>query len=151
MDIIIGADHLGVYMQDKLINYLNEKNINLKKVEINNNGEDDYTDFAFAVSEEVTKNQNSLGILICGNGIGMSIAANKVKGIRCARVLSVDDAFKCKNHNGANIISLSSEVDFELTKKIVDTFINTDKATKDRYMRRITKIINYEEGISNEL
>ena len=76
----------------------------------------------------------------------MSIAANKVKGIRCARVTNVDDAFKCKNHNGANVIALGANLELEETKKIIDTFIVTKPASEERHLRRINKIIQFESG-----
>ena len=97
------------------------------------------------------KDENALGILICGNGVGMSIAANKVKGIRCVRATTTDDAFKGKNHNGANVLSLGANLSKDLAKEIVDTFITTKPASLDRYLRRIEKIIKYESGEYNEL
>lgn len=143
MKIYIGADHLGVKMKDVLVSYLKENNIDVVEVDIMNHPLDNYTDFAFEVGEKVT-GTNNLGILICGNGVGMSIAANKVKGIRCARVLTTEDAFKCKNHNGANIISLSSEVDIQLTKEIVDMFISTEMVSNEKYIKRVNQIKVYE-------
>lgn len=145
MKILIGADHKGCQMQDEVIKYLEEKNYDVQKSSINYDKEDDYTDFAFDICEKI--NEESLGILICGNGIGMAIAANKVKGIRAARILTVEDAFKCKNHNDANVITLSSEVDLDITNEIIETFINTPRATEKRYLRRVTKINDYEGNI----
>ncbi len=141
--IYIAADHLGVEMKKEIIDYLQENSIEILEIGLDNNDTDDYTDFAFKLGELVV-NTNSLGILICGNGIGMSIAANKVKGIRCARILSVDDAFKCKNHNGSNVVSLSSETEIDLVKEMIDTFIVTKSPSEERYLRRIEKMNNYE-------
>ncbi len=141
--VYIAADHLGVNVKESLISYLKENEINIQDIGLENNDLDDYPDFAFKLGELVNEN-NALGILICGNGIGMSIAANKVKGIRCARVLSVDDAFKCKNHNGANVISISSESDINLIKDMVDMFIATKDPSEPRYLKRINKMNNYE-------
>lgn len=149
MKIFIGADHLGENAMNKIIEYLRINNIEVIPSKIANNSQDDYPDFAFEVGENV-KTTDNLGILICGNGIGISIAANKVQGIRCARVLTKEDAYKCKNHNAANIIALSSEVDIELNKVITKTFIETPNATESRFLRRVDKISNYE-GKNNEL
>ena len=150
MKIFIAADHRGIKEKKELIRFLTEKNLNV--VEIGNNNEfDDYTDFAFSLCEEVIKNSEDVGILICGNGIGMSIAANKVKGIRCARVVSKNDAFNAKNHNGANVIAIGADLDIELLKEIVLTFIETDKAYEERHLNRINKIINYENRGEDEL
>jgi len=151
MKIYIAADHKGVDLKNQVIDYLNKNNITVVDSELENYDLDDYPDFAFNVCEKVIKDDDSLGILICGNGIGMSIAANKVDGIRAARAVTVDDAFKAKNHNGANVLALSSEVDIATTKEIIDTFLVTKSATDERFRRRINKILNYEKSNKHEL
>lgn len=151
MKIIIAADHKGVKLKNEILTYLQNNRINVAEIDLKNHDLDDYPDFAFKVCEEVTKEDDNLGILICGNGIGMSIAANKVEGIRAARAVTVDDAFKAKNHNGSNVLALSSEVDLATTKEIVDAFITTKSATDERFVRRIDKISNYEKGNKDEL
>ena len=150
MNIYIGSDHRGQALKNQIISSLKEK-YQLIDTKLSNTETDDYPDFAFEVGKNVIKNTNSYGILICGNGIGISIAANKVKGIRCARVLTKDDAKKCKEHNGANVIALSAEVDLNTTLEIIDAFLTTNKATEERHLNRINKIINYENGAYNEL
>lgn len=150
MKIFIASDHRGTELRDKIINYINEEGLEIENSKIENNELDDYPDFAFDVAKQVLKNENSIGILICGNGIGISIAANKVKGIRCARVFNSDDAFAAKNHNGANIIAFGG-IDFALAKEIVDMFIATKPASDERHLRRLEKIMNYENGTYNEL
>lgn len=146
MKIYISADHKGVELKNEVINYLTNNGINVIDIGLKNYELDDYPDFAFAVCEKVVEDDDNLGILICGNGIGMSIAANKVKGIRAARAVTVDDAFKAKNHNGANVLALSSEVDMATTKEIIDTFIITKAADDARFIRRINKIADYESS-----
>ena len=150
MKVFIGADHLGVKVKEELIKYLTSNGITVCDAGIENSELDDYPDFAFKVGDLVNSNDNSLGILICGNGVGMSIAANKVKGIRCVRAVTIDDAFKGKNHNGANVLAIGADLDEKLTKEIVDTFISTKLADTPRYLRRIEKIIKYENGEYNE-
>jgi len=151
MTIYIAADHQGVELKNTLIEYLNTNGLNVKEIDMENSELDDYPDFAFKLCDLVKKEDNALGILICGNGVGMSIAANKVNGIRCVRAVSTDDAFKGKHHNGANVLAIGINLSEELTKEIVDTFITTKPATLDRYLRRIEKIIKYENGEYNEL
>ena len=146
MKIYISADHKGVELKNEVISYLNNNGISVEDIGLKNYDLDDYPDFAFAVCEKVVKDEDSLGILICGNGIGMSIAANKVDGIRAARAVTVDDAFKAKNHNGANVLALSSEVDLATTKEIIDTFLITKSANDERFIRRINKIKEYESS-----
>ena len=146
MKIYISADHKGVDLKNEVINYLNNNGITVIDIGLKNYELDDYPDFAFAVCKKVVEDEDSLGVLICGNGIGMSIAANKVDGIRAARAVTVDDAFKAKNHNGANVLALSSEVDLATTKEIIDTFIITKSATDERFIRRIDKIKEFESS-----
>ncbi len=143
MKIYIGADHRGVELKNQIVKYLKEENFDVEASSIENNELDDYPDFAFDIAKKVKRNKDALGILICGNGIGISIAANKVKGIRCARVVNSDDAFKAKNHNGANIIAFGG-IDINLAKEIVDIFISTKTASEERHLKRIDKIDNYE-------
>lgn len=151
MTIYIAADHLGVEIKKELIKYLKSNEINVLEIDIENSELDDYPDFAFKLGRLVAADKNSLGILICGNGVGMSIAANKVNGIRCVRATSVDDAFKGKNHNGANVIAIGANLGIDMAKEIIDTFISTKPADTERYVKRINKIISYESGEYNEL
>lgn len=146
MKIFIGSDHRGVLLKEKIKNSLEEDGFLVIDTITPNSDSDDYPDFAFEVGENVINNPGDLGILICGNGIGISIAANKVKGIRCARVLSEDDAFKAKNHNGANCIAIAASLDIDTAMKIINVFISTKSADEERHLKRIQKIINYETG-----
>lgn len=147
MKIYIGCDHRGVDLKRKLISYLLDNGIDIEDIGIPNNDTDDYPEFALKLGEMVRDTSNALGILICGSGVGMSIAANKVKGIRCVRALSVDDAFKGKNHNGANVIAIGADIttNFNQVTEIIDTFINTKMPSEDRHLNRVKTIIDYEE------
>lgn len=151
MRIFIGSDHRGVNLKEQIKQILAEDGFIVIDTKTQNNDSDDYPDFAFEVGESVLENEGSLGILICGNGIGISIAANKVKGIRCARVVSEDDAFKAKNHNGANIIAIGADDKLEKVMEIISVFISTKPADEERHLKRINKIISYESGEYNEL
>ena len=150
MKLFIGADHRGKELENYLFQSLKEAGIDIEMSSIKNNEEDDYPDFAFDVCQNVLKDPFNLGILICGNGIGISIAANKVKGIRCARVVSEEDAHHAKNHNGANVIAFGG-ISKEEALNIIKTFLNTKSATEERHIRRIKKIIDYENGAYNGL
>ena len=150
MNIYIASDHRGVEIKNRLIDYLNKIEINVYDIGLENNQTDDYPDFAFKVCEKVLE-ENCIGILICGNGIGMSIAANKVKGIRAVRAVNIDDAFNGKNHNGANVLCLGADLDDELIYNIVDMFITTKTPSEEKHIKRINKIINFENGAYNEL
>lgn len=147
MKIYIGCDHRGVALKLKLINYLLDNGMDIEDIGLPNSEADDYPEFALKLGEMVRDTSNALGILICGSGVGMSIAANKVKGIRCVRALSVDDAFKGKNHNGANVIAIGADIttDFNQVTEIIDTFINTKAPSEDRHLKRVQTITEYEE------
>lgn len=148
MKIYIGCDHRGVELKKKLISYLKSNEVNVEDIGIPNSEYDDYPEFALKLGELVRDTSDSLGILICGSGVGMSIAANKVKGIRCVRAVSVDDAFKGKNHNGCNVIAIGADVttDISLVKEMIDTFINTGMPSEERHLKRVATIRKYEES-----
>lgn len=151
MKIYISSDHRGVEVENKIANYLKAMGLEVVRSQIEHTPVDDYVDFAFELAKNVANDNNSLGILLCGTGIGMSIAANKVKGIRAARCVDVDDAFYCKNHNDANVICLSSSIEENYIYEIIDTFINTKSANEEKHVNRVNKIINFEVGAYNEL
>ena len=143
--IAIGTDHRGVDIKRELMNRLNSKYefIDCSK---NNTDSDDYPDFAFEIGKQVAEKNASFGILICGTGIGMSIAANKVKGIRCALVHDKEEASLARLHNDANIIALGSYNDIDTMVEYINTFINTDVSNREeKHNRRINKIIDYEK------
>lgn len=150
MQIFIGADHRGVELENSIYEHLKKEGFDVYKSKLINSNDDDYPDFAFDVCKNVLKDKENLGILICGNGIGISIAANKVKNIRCARITSEEDAHHAKNHNGANVIAFGG-IPSQEAIKIVDTFIETPVVTEERHLRRIQKIIDYENGAYNGL
>ena len=151
MKIAIASDHRGVETKQELIKYLEENNhiiIDCSKI---NNPTDDYPDFAFALCQKVVNKEAEIGILVCRTGIGMSIAANKVKGIRCAKVNSIEDAILSRNDNGANVITFNYTDSIENVKKYITAFIEAEVLNDERHVRRVNKIIKYEEGTYNEL
>ena len=145
MKIAIATDHNGVNEKKEIINNLKEA-YEIIDMSTNNTSTDDYPDFAFKVAEYVSQNENSLGILMCGTGIGMSIAANKVKNIRCAHVSNIDEAKLCRMHNNANIMALSYKNDINDILECINTFINTPFSNEERHIRRINLITEYEKG-----
>lgn len=149
MKIAIGTDHNGTEVKKQIIKFLKSKNIDVLDLGVENNQFDDYPDFAFAVGEAVVKKGADLGILMCGTGIGMSIAANKVKGIRCAHVSNETEAGLTREHNDANVIALSSKNTVEDTLKIIEIFINTNFSNEERHIRRIDLISKYENNEYN--
>ena len=152
MKIYIGCDHRGVDYQNKIKEYLEKKGYEVI-IPLNNHTDiDDYPDFAFEVCRNVSNNSGSFGILLCGTGIGMSIAANKVKGIRAARCVTKNDAEITRADNDANVLCLGiNDSKIEDLYEIIDAFITHDAPSDDRHYRRIGKITKYETGNYYEL
>lgn len=148
MTIYIGADYRGKVLKEQIVDYLKTRNLNVVDPFNDDREINDYTDFAFAVGEKVRDDKDSLGILICGSGSGVCIAANKVKGIRCVRAATVNDAFLGRDHDGANILALGSEItpDINLVKEIINTFLNTPMPTLERRVKRFEQIKLYEDA-----
>ena len=145
MKIAIGTDHNGTIIKNELVDILS-KNYEIIDCSKNNYQSDDYPDYAFEVGKLVSSKKANFGILICGTGIGMSIAANKVKGIRCALIHNVNEAKLAKIHNDANIIALGAYNSVNEMALMINTFINTSPIREDRHQNRIDKIIKYELG-----
>ncbi len=149
MKIAIATDHNGELVKKEIIKFLEAKNYNIMDLSPSNNPVDDYTDYAYLVGKAVVNKEVDLGVLLCGTGIGMSIAANKVKGIRCAHVSNINEASLCKEKNDANIIALSAKININELIKLIDIFINTKFSNVERHIRRINKITKIEEGQYN--
>ena len=143
MKVYIGSDHAGFDLKESIKNYLKEK-----KIEFIDLGTDsatksvDYPDYAKKVAEETAKDPNSIGILVCGTGIGMSIAANKVKGIRAALIYDEYTAVVAKKHNNANVITFGGRTMTPLeVERYLDNFLKTE-FEGGRHQHRIDEINN---------
>ena len=145
MKIVIGTDHNGTEIKKEIKTFLKNRNYEVIDVSEHNSSFDDYPEYAFKVGEMVANNEADYGILICGTGIGMSIAANKVKGIRCAHVTNTSEAILARQHNNANVIALGANGNkVNDIIKIIDLFINTDFKNEERHIRRNNQIKDYE-------
>ena len=139
MKIAIGCDQGGFEMKTELIEHLAAKKISLVDVGSYSEGSVDYPVYAKAVCDKITSGECDLGILVCGTGIGMSMAANKVKGIRAAAVSDCYTAQATRAHNDANVLCLGGRtIGTELAKMIVDIFIDTPFSGEERHARRIS-------------
>ena len=139
--IAIGSDHGGFTLKQEIVKYLTEKNIDFEDFGCYSEKSCDYTEYGRAVSEAVAAGKYEKGILICGTGIGISITANKVRGIRCALCSDCFSAEATREHNDANILALGGRVvGSGLALKIVDTFLNTPFSNEERHIRRISRI-----------
>lgn len=142
MKIGIANDHRGVNLKKKIMNYLHEKDILCVDYGTNSEESCDYVDYALKLGNAINNKEVDLGILICGTVIGMSIAANKINGIRCARVVNSDEAKLSREHNMANIMAIGENI--ENVFSVVDTFINTKESKEERHIRRVNKIMDIE-------
>ncbi len=146
MKVAIGCDHGGINLKPALIDYLEKKGI--EYIDFGCYGKDsvDYNEYALAVSESVAKKECDLGILICGTGIGMSIVANKVKGIRCGHCHDVFSARMTREHNDANVLAFGERViGVGLMLDIVEAFLTTPFSNGDRHVNRVNKIQALED------
>lgn len=145
MKVGIACDHHGVEIKQNLIKFLEDKGYNVVNYGTDTPDMVDYPDYAFKVGEAVANGDIDFGILMCNTGIGMSIACNKVKGVRCAKVSNVYEAEMTRRDNNANVIAFSTRLDFNEIKDIVYKFLTSEYADIDRYKRRIDKIDNYND------
>ena len=145
MKIAIGSDHGGFNLKGEVIKYLEQKSIEYKDFGTTSTESCDYPDYALKVAEAVAEKEFEFGILICGTGIGISIAANKVPGIRAALCHDTFSAHATREHNNANILAMGERVIGPgLAIEIVETFLNA-KFQGDRHQNRIDKIKAIEE------
>jgi ribose 5-phosphate isomerase B len=145
MKISIASDHAGLELKDYIKEYLTGKGHEVEDFGTYSKDSCDYPDFARPCAQSVANKSSELGILVCYTGIGMSMCANKVKGIRAALVTSVENAHLTKEHNNANILCLGAkDTPQDLALNIVDEFINTPFAG-GRHERRVNKLMETEE------
>lgn len=140
MKIGIGNDHHGLKIKNKLVKYLTKKGYEVVNYGTNTSESVDYPDYALLVGTAVSNNSIDLGILICKTGIGMSIACNRIKGARCAKVATVKETKLSRLHNNANVIALSGDMTVYKAKDLVDTFVKTKYLGEERHNRRIVKL-----------
>ncbi len=141
----VGTDHAGIKLKDAIFNHLKEKGYEVINFGVDNPTPVDYPDIAIAVGEAVISKKITCGILVCGTGIGISIAANKVKGIRAALCISKNAAKLSKTHNNANILVLAGRDNVaEDPIAIVEEWLKFDFSGEERHQRRIGKITSYE-------
>ena len=145
MKVAIGCDHGGINLKPALKEYLKENNIEFIDFGCYDATSCDYNDYAEKVCESVVKGECERGILICGTGIGMSIVANKIKGIRCAHCQDVFSAKATREHNDANVIAFGERViGVGLMLEIVKAFLNTEFSFGERHIKRVEKIKQLE-------
>ena len=143
--VIIASDHGAVALKSEIISFLKTKSYEIKDMGIQSEDSVDYPDIAVAACEEFKKGGYDFGILLCGTGIGMSITANKIKGIRCAQVFDLFTAEMAKAHNNANFIAFGGRVKYSVpVTEMIEKFMNANFAG-ERHERRVAKIMDVEK------
>ena len=146
MKIAIGCDHGGINLKPVLEDYLKKEGFEYVDFGCFTNESTDYNEYAVKVCNAVKDGECELGVLICGTGIGMSIVANKIKGIRCGHCHDVFSAKMTRLHNDANVLAFGERVVGPgLMIEIVDAFLKTPFSNDERHLRRVNKIKALEE------
>lgn len=143
MTIFIGTDHRGFELKNKLMEYLQEKNIRVEDMgAYEYDAEDDYPDFSMKVAKAVLqKPEEFYGIVICGSGVGVSIAANRFKGIRCVLGFDPEQVKHARENDHVNVLAIASEyADFEEAKAMINAFLEGQQIMKEKYLRRAKKL-----------
>lgn len=143
MTIFIGADHRGFELKNKLIEYIQEKNIRVEDLgAYEYNAQDDYPDFAQKVAQALLQNPKEfLGVTICGSGNGVAMAANRHKGVYCGLGFNEDQVKHMRENDHINMLALPSDyIDFEKAKRFVDIFLSTKPILQEKYLRRLKKL-----------
>lgn len=139
--IAVGSDHAGYELKEQLILHLKERGMEVVDYGTDSSQSCDYPDFARPVAQAVAEGKAQQGLLVCGTGIGMCIAANKVKGVRAAVVTEEFSAEATRAHNDANVLCLGARVvDLPKAVKLLDIFLDTPFSGEEKHMRRIRKL-----------
>ena len=139
-NLAIASDHAGYKLKNYIVNNL-KREINIKDFGTNSEENCDFPDFAKEACDFVVKNEFSRGLLICGSGVGMSIVANKIKGIRASNVVDKDTAIQSVEHNDVNVLCLgANNMNEENVLDIIESFLDSTLIQEERYLRRINKL-----------
>ena len=149
--IAVGSDHAGFELKQELLRHLKERGFETTDYGTYSEQSCDYPDYARKVADAVVQGQAQTGLLVCGTGIGMSIAANKVKGIRAAVLSDAFSARATREHNDANILCLGARVvDTQTAVKLLDIFLDTPFSNGENHVRRISKLEPDQKNCASE-
>lgn len=140
----IACDHRGYKLKQKLTKYLSKRGYTVIDYGCDNRNSHDYPEYGFKLGEAIKNNQVEKGIAICGSGIGISIACNKVDKVRCAKVDNVKEVKYSRNDNDANVIAINGNMPLFRAKDITDAFLDTKFSNLDRHKKRIEMLDNYK-------
>jgi len=147
MTIYIGADHRGFQLKQELLSWLNDQNesvIDCGNIKLDPT--DNYPDFAFAVADHVVQAETSRGIILCGSGVGATVAANKVAGARCCLGFSVAQVTAGRHDDNMNILTIATNfTSLELAQQLISAFLDTPFGEAERYQYRLDQISQREK------
>ena len=146
MRIGLASDHRGFNLKENLKDKLKELGYEIIDCGTYTNESSDHMDYAFKLGDKVVNKEVDYGVAICGTGIGMSIACNKMKGVRCAKVDNNNDVVKTRLDNDSNVISFGENTPVEKAIEWINLFISTPKSMEERFIRRRNKLQQYEEN-----
>lgn len=147
MKIGIANDHRGFETKQELTKYLTEKGYTVVNYGSDSTNRVDYTKYGFILGEKVASHEVDYGIAICGSAIGISVACNKVKGVRCGKINTKEEAIHGKERDFINIIAISGTTPITQNKEIIDAFLNSNENIIDPvYKKRVEQIKEYENG-----
>ena len=149
MKLGFASDHRGYELKEKLIDYFKKQEDILDITDCGTNSFEsvDYPDYAYLLGREIQSGSVDYGVAICGSGIGISIALNKMKGVYCAKVSNALEARYTRLDNDTNAVSFSGNISFKEAVQIVETFIHTEFSNIDRHSKRIEKVKKIEENL----
>lgn len=139
MRVGIASDHRGFKLKKQIL-----EKCDFIDFGCNSEESTDFPIYAIKIGEAIKNKEIDRGILICGSGIGMSIACNKVKGVRCAKIENKEEAKYTRNDNDANVISFSENHDIDEAIDMINVFLATPFNTEEKYARRLKQILDYE-------
>jgi RpiB/LacA/LacB family sugar-phosphate isomerase len=146
MRVVLGSDHAGFEMKQLLLDYVKALGHEVVDVGAHNDSPSDYPDFAEALALAILNNSADRGLLICGSGVGASVAANKIAGIRAGTCHDCYSAHQGVEHDNMNVLVLGSRViGIELARDLVSTFLGAVFSGEERHMRRIGKVLQLEK------
>jgi ribose 5-phosphate isomerase B len=148
MKVVIASDHAGVQYKEVLVKEMIEKGYSVSDLgTFDANLPDDYPDYAVKVAEAILAKQGEKGIIICGSGVGVSVAANKFKGIRAGVCHDTYSAHQCVEHDDANVLCIGQRViGIELAREVVFTFLKATFSNEERHVKRLKKIAIIEDS-----
>lgn len=149
MKLGFASDHRGFLLKSQLIEYFKDK-YEIIDCGTNSDASCDYPVYAYKLGKLINDGSISFGIAICGSGIGISIACNKIKGVYCAKVSNSEEALYTRLDNDTNCVAFGEKTSFDEAVKIVDTFINTKFSDLEKHKRRIQIVKEIESGIYND-